>query len=79
MNNSKLQTSKTAALASALLMLLSGVVLTFIAYFRSPTGEIAESVLWYTAQCLIYAGSIFGVGIYVQTKFAEIRSNLGLK
>lgn len=68
-----------AAILSAVLMLAAGVALAFIAFFRSPVGEISESVLWFTAQCLIYAGSIFGVSVYVQTKFAEIRSNLGLK
>ncbi len=65
------------AVASACALLASGVVLAFIAYFRSPLGEISEGVLWFTAQCLIYAGSIFGVSVYVQSKVAEIRANLG--
>ena len=26
------------------------------------------------AECLIYAGSIFGVAIYIQTKYAELRA-----
>lgn len=66
-----------AAVASACVLLLSGIALAFTAFFRSPRGEIPESVLWYTAQCLIYAGSIFGVSVYVQSKVAEIRANLG--
>ena len=28
------------------------------------------------AQTLLYSGSIYGVTVYVQTKFAEIRSQL---
>ncbi len=66
-----------AAVLSACALLASGVVLAFIAFFRSPLGEISEGVLWFTAQCLIYAGSIFGVSVYVQSKVAEIRANLG--
>ena len=31
-------------------------------------GIIHDSVLWFFAQCLIYAGSIFGVSIYVTGK-----------
>lgn len=64
------------ATASAVLMLMSGVVLSFIAYFRSPEGTISEGVLWFTAQCLIYAGSIFGVSVYVQNKVNDIRTNM---
>jgi hypothetical protein len=28
-------------------------------------GEISDSVLWYFAQTLIYAGSVFGLKAYV--------------
>lgn len=70
-------TKENAAVLSACLLLCSGAALAFIAFFRSPRGEISESVLWYTAQCLIYAGSVFGVSVYVQTKVAEIRAYLG--
>ena len=31
------------------------------------------------ALCLIYAGSIFGVTIYIQTKYSELRSYLDNK
>ena len=54
-------------------MLAAGAALSFIAYFRSPTGDISDGVLWFTAQTLLYAGSIFGVGVYVRTKVAEIQ------
>ena len=64
------------AIASALLMQLSGIALSVAAFVRSPVGEISDSVLWYVAQTLIYSGSIFGVSVYLQTKMAEIRSEL---
>ena len=67
-------TRDNIATITALLLLISGVVLAYIAYFRS--GDLPDGVLWYTAQCLIYAGSIFGVSVYVQNKFAEIKANL---
>lgn len=67
---------ENVAVMTACVLLFSGMALAFIAFFRSPVGEISEGVLWYTAQCLIYAGSIFGVSVYVQSKVAEIKANL---
>lgn len=67
---------ENVAVLTACVLLFSGMALAFIAFFRSPIGEISEGVLWYTAQCLIYAGSIFGVSVYVQSKVAEIKANL---
>ena len=31
----------------------------------SKRSAISDSVLWFTAQTLIYAGSIFGVKVYI--------------
>lgn len=50
---------------SALILLLSGVVLSFLGFFTEPKGEISDSVLWYFAQTLIYAGSVLGIKSYV--------------
>lgn len=61
---------------SALFMLFAGVALSVAGFCVPPVGEISDSVLWFFAQCLIYAGSIFGVSIYVQSKFKELRSEL---
>lgn len=57
---------------SALGLLLSGVVLTFLCFFLNDY-EIKDSVLWYVAQCLVYAGSVFGVTVYVSSKFGDVK------
>lgn len=54
---------------TASLMILSGVVLTFISFFIN--GDVTEGVLWYMAQALTYAGGIFGVSIYFRTKLGS--------
>lgn len=54
---------------TASLMILSGVVLTFISFFVN--GDVTEGVLWYMAQALTYAGGIFGVSIYFRTKLGS--------
>lgn len=61
---------------SAIFMLVAGVGMSIAGFVVPPVGEISNSVLYFCAQCLIYAGSIFGVGIYVQTKFKELNNEL---
>lgn len=36
--------------------------------------EVKDSVLWYVAQCLVYAGSIFGVTMYIHSKWGEVKN-----
>jgi len=50
---------------TASVMLLVGAVMAFIALFLPPPGEIHDSVLYIFAQILIYAGTVFGIGAYV--------------
>jgi hypothetical protein len=57
--------------ATAVLMLVSGVVLSFFSFFYY--GDIVEGVLWYAGQTMIYAGSIFGVAMYVRGKTGEMK------
>ena len=61
---------------SAVGMLISGVALSVAGFVVSPLGEISDSVLWFTAQTMIYAGSVFGVSVYVNDKFRSITDKL---
>lgn len=47
---------------TALLMVVSGVTLTFISFFTKD--DVTDGVLWYMAQALTFAGAVFGVNIY---------------
>ena len=49
----------------ALMMLMSGIELSVAGFVVDPVGEISDSVLWYVSQALIYAGSVFGVTVYI--------------
>uniref|UniRef100_UPI0040251BFA hypothetical protein n=1 Tax=Alloprevotella sp. TaxID=1872471 RepID=UPI0040251BFA len=49
----------------ALMMLVSGIALSVAGFVVDPVGEISDSVLWYVSQALIYAGSVFGVTVYI--------------
>ena len=57
---------------TAVVMLLSGLVLTFCSFFMM--GDVVEGVLWYAGQTMVYAGSIFGVAMFIRTKSGEIKN-----
>ena len=62
--------------ATAVFMLVGGFALAVAGFIVPPLGQIHESVLGIFAECLIYAGSIFGVTIYIRTKYAEMKTYL---
>lgn len=59
---------------TACLAFLSGQALTWIEYLQQ--GEISNGVLGFVAQTLVYSASIYGVTIYIQGKFGEIKTYL---
>lgn len=68
-------TKDTIQYSTAVLMVVSGVVLAFLSFFYNSY-DIADGVLWYIAQALTYAGGIFGVTIYFRTKLNQAENRL---
>ena len=60
---------------SALTTLASGIVLSFLSFFLSHY-HIDDSVLWYFAQTLMYAGSCFGIGAYIAKFKNEVNEKI---
>lgn len=60
---------------TAILMIVSAVVLAFICFFLNHY-KIEDSVLWYIAQALVYAASIFGISLAINTKFGKIENKV---
>ena len=71
----KKETKEAIQYGSAIFMLALGAGLA-IAGFIISGGAIHDSVLWLFAQCLIYAGSVFGVSIMVTEKFNHLQDKL---
>lgn len=42
-------------------MLVSGVGLSVAGFCVEPLGHISDSVLWFLAQCVFYAGAALGI------------------
>ena len=59
---------------TASLMVVSGVILSFISFFVN--GDVTEGVLWYMAQALTFAGGVFGISTYFKTKLGESENRL---
>lgn len=45
---------------SAVVTLISGIVMCYIAFFMSGSQDIPSGALWYFGQTLVYAATIFG-------------------
>lgn len=61
---------------SALFMLVFGVMLTTAGFLTAPVGEIHDSVLYVLGQCLLFAGSVMGVGAYTAGKVREMQHSI---
>ena len=57
---------------TAVAMLASGVGLSVAGFIAPPFGEISDSVLWFFAQCLIYAGTALGFDVMIETKIQNL-------
>jgi len=49
-------------------MLAAGVALSVAGFIAPPFGEISDSVLWFFAQCLMYAGTALGIDVIVDRR-----------
>jgi hypothetical protein len=59
---------------SAIVLLLSGIVLSYLSFFLSENKEINDSVLIYLSQTLVFAGGVFGVSLYFKSQITEFRT-----
>lgn len=65
---------ETVQYATAIAMVLSGIVLAFLSFFLNEH-DIESGVLMYVAEALVYAGGIFGVSLYFKTKLGDFESH----
>jgi hypothetical protein len=56
---------------TAIVVLTTGVVLSYIDYFVPPIGQIEDSVLAYLAHTMMFAGSILGVKTYMDYRLPK--------
>lgn len=64
------------AIISAIVLLAFGIGLSIAGFIVDPLGIVDSSILWIFGQCCLYAGSIFGIGMYVKGKMDEVREDV---
>lgn len=58
---------------SAVFMLLTGFGMSVAGFVVPPVGEISDSVLMYTAQAFVYAGTALGLDVIMDCKIKSIK------
>lgn len=62
-----------AIFGSGLVVLIAGIVLSFIGIYMPPVGEIHASVLTLIGEFLTFAGSALGIGSYTTIQIQKIK------
>ena len=60
--------------AVAVFLVLASFALALFGFLTPPRGVISESVLWYSAQALLFAGSIFGIGAILKPFYSHAKN-----
>lgn len=53
-------------------MMIVGTGMAVAGFIVPPTGEISPSVLWFTAQTFIFAGSAMGIDVMIDRKLTSL-------
>ena len=73
---SSLDVKSKIAYTTALIAFIVGWGLTIAGFIVPPLGAVSDSVLWILGQALVYAASVFGVGMYVTGSVKTMKSSL---
>lgn len=62
-----------AAMVTAVIAFIVGWGLTIAGFVVPPTGEVSGSVLAVLGEAMVYAASVFGVGMYFKNQMVKFR------
>lgn len=64
------------AYITAIVAFIVGWGLTIAGFIVPPLGTVADSILWILGQALLYAASVFGVGLYVTGQMKGMKRSI---
>ena len=70
---SELDIKTKIAFVTALVAFIIGWGLTIAGFIVPPVGIVSDSVLWILGQALVYAASVFGVGMYTTGEVKKMK------
>ena len=62
-----------AAMTTAIIAFIIGWGMTIAGFIVPPMGEVSGSVLAVLGEAMVYAASVFGVGLYFKNQMAKFR------
>lgn len=65
------ETKELVHYSCAILILLFGCILCFLGFYEEPKGRVDDSILFILGQCLLFAGSTFGLSLYVNQQIKK--------
>lgn len=65
------------AYITAIFAFIVGWGLTIAGFIVPPVGAVTDSVLWILGQALVYAASVFGVGMYITSSVKGMKESIG--
>ena len=65
-----------AIFGSGLVVLIAGIVLSFIGIYIPPIGEIHASILTLVGEFLTFSGSALGIGSYTTIQIQKIKHSV---
>ena len=65
------------AYITAIFAFVVGWGLTIAGFIVPPVGAVTDSVLWILGQALVYAASVFGVGMYITSSVKGMKESIG--
>ena len=73
----KTNTKENVQYTTAILFLLSGIVMAFFSYFDLQ--DVAGGVLTYVGEATAMCGGVFSINLYVRSKVSEAESRINDK
>lgn len=74
---SHLDIKSKIAYITAVAAFIFGWGLTIAGFCVPPVGMVTDSILWILGQSLVYAASVFGVGLYVASSVRGMKESIG--
>lgn len=65
------ETKEVVHYACAILILVFGCTLCTLGFYQEPKGRVDDSILFILGQCLLFAGSTFGLSLYVNQQIKK--------
>lgn len=69
----KMDTKQRTAYITAVVAFAVGWYLVVAGFYAEPVGEISGSVLAVLGEAMVYAASVFGVGMYFNHRLEQLR------